>query len=159
MVKGKKIYENLPPGMVNRGDFTRGIPFYGAKGDFNFTLGRSQFTPGISIKQSPLTDMSKNGDPGFSPMDNMLSRVRQFFKPGNRVRGTRINSLLRDEPKTVVGKIVKIEPNYANDSIRVWIKDQLTQRVFEIYLESMEKVYENGGLALGFNQFVETLYD
>ena len=114
MVGGKKIHESLAPGMVNRGDFTRGIPFYGTKGDFNFTLGRSQFTPGISIKQAPLTDMSRDGDPGFTPMDNMLSRVRRFFKPGDRVRGVKVNSLLRGEPKTAVGKVVKIQPNYSN---------------------------------------------
>ena len=160
MVRGKKTYESLAPGMVNRGDFTRGIPFYGTKGDFNFTLGRSQFTPGISIKQAPLTDMSRDGDPGFSPMDNMLSRVRRFFKPGDRVRGVKVNSMLRDgDPKTIVGKVVKIQPSYSNDSIRVWIIDQKSKKTHEIYVESMEKIYENGGLALGFNQFVETLYD
>jgi hypothetical protein len=160
MVKGKKIYESLAPGMVNRGDFTRGIPFYGTKGDFNFTLGRSQFTPGISIKQTSLTDMSRPGDPGFSPMDNMLSRVKRFFKPGDRVRGVKVNSMLRDgESKTVVGKVIKIEPNYSNDSIRVFIKDPKTLKVHEIYVESMEKIYESRGLALDFNNFIETLYD
>jgi hypothetical protein len=160
MVKGKKIYESLAPGMVNRGDFTRGIPFYGTKGDFNFTLGRSQFTPGISIKQSPLTDMSRPGDPGFSQMDNMLSKVKRFFKPGDRVRGVKVNSMLRDgESKSVVGKVIKIEPNYSNDSIRVFIKDQKTLKVHEIYVGSMEKIYEGRGLALDFNNFIETLYD
>ena len=155
----KKINENLPPGMINRGDFTRGIPFYGVKGDFNFTLGRSQFTPGISIKQTPLTDMSRPGDPGFTPMDNMLGRLRHYFKPGDRVRGVMVNSLLRDKPKMVVGKVVKIQPNYANDSIRVWVKDQKTLKVCEIYVESMQKIYESVSPALSFNKFIETLHD
>jgi hypothetical protein len=155
----KKIYENLPPGMINRGDFTRGIPFYGIKGDFNFTLGRSQFTPGISIKQTPLTDMSRPGDPGFTPMDYMMGRLKSYFKPGDRVRGVEVNSLLRDRPKTIIGKIVKIKPDYSNDSIRVWVKDQKTLKMYEIYVESMEKIYESQGLALSFNQFVQTLHD
>ena len=57
----EKLNENRISPLVNRGDFTRGIPFYGSKGDFNFTIGRSQFTPGISIKQATLTDLSHNG--------------------------------------------------------------------------------------------------
>jgi hypothetical protein len=155
----KKIYENLPPGMINRGDFTRGIPFYGVKGDFNFTLGRSQFTPGVSVKQTPLTDMSRPGDPGFTPMDYMMGRLKRFFKPGDRVRGVLVNSMIRDNPKTVIGKIVKILPNYSNDSIRIWVKDQKTLKVSEVYLESIEKIYENQGQALSFNKFIQTLHD
>jgi hypothetical protein len=93
-------------------------------------------------------------------MDNMLSRVKRFFKPGDRVRGVKVNSMLRDgESKTVVGKVVKIEPNYSNDSIRVFIKDPKTLKVHEIYVESMEKIYESRGLALDFNNFIDTLYD
>ena len=65
----KKINENSISPMVSRGDFTNGLPFYGSKGDFNFTVGRSKFTPGISIKSTPLTDMSVKGDPGFSQFD------------------------------------------------------------------------------------------
>lgn len=154
----KKINENLPPGMINRGDFTRGIPFYGNKGDFNFVLGRSQFTPGISIKQSALTDMSKPGDTGFTQMDRMLSKLRNYFKPGDRIRGVLVNSEITGEPKIVVGKILKIEPNYSNDSIRVWIKDQKTLKVKEVRVESIEKIYENL-FAMNFNDFVQTLYD
>ncbi len=155
----KKINENLPPGMINRGDFTRGIPFYGVKGDFNFTLGRSQFTPGISIKQAPLTDMSRPGDPGFTQMDYMLSRIKRYFKPGDRVRGVKVNSLLKGEPKMTIGKVVKIEPNYSNDTIRVWIRDPKTLKMCEIYVESMEKIYESLGPALSFDGFIQTLND
>ena len=54
-----KVNENMGVNSImQRGDFMRGIPFYGTKGDFNFTLGRSQFTPGVSIKQLPLTNAS-----------------------------------------------------------------------------------------------------
>ncbi len=42
----------------------------------NFTTGRSQFTPGISVKQAPLTDMSIKGDPGFTPFDNHVGSGR-----------------------------------------------------------------------------------
>ena len=166
----KKINESLPSAMTTRGDFTRGIPFYGTKGDFNFTMGRSNFTPGISIKQAPLTDMSRKGDPGLSAMDRFLGHLKFYFKPGDRVRGIKVNSNLRngqitfqpypnlrENPKTIIGKICKIKPNYSNDSVRVWIKNQKTLDVQEIYVTSMERIYE--GLALKFNQFIEALYD
>jgi hypothetical protein len=153
----KKINESLPGSMTTRGDFTRGIPFYGTKGDFNFTMGRSNFTPGISIKQAPLTDMSRKGDPGFSAMDRYLGNLKFYFKPGDRVRGIKVNSNLQENPKVVIGKICKIKPNYSNDSIRVWIKDQRTLKVQEIYVGSMQRIYED--VALSFNQFIQALYD
>jgi hypothetical protein len=151
----KKVNENRISPLMSRGDFTRGIPFYGTKGDFNFTSGRSQFTPGISIKQVPFTDMSVKGDPGFSDLDIMMSRLRQFFKPGDRIRGIEVNSHLgRDDVKYTVGKLHKIKANYSNDSIRVWVKDPKTLKIKEVYMDSIERLYENR--ALTFTQFINS---
>ena len=77
---------------MSHGDFARGLPFYGTKGDFNFTVGRSQFTPGVSVKQTPLTDMSVKGDSGFSELDMEISKLKMYFRPGDRVRGIIVNS-------------------------------------------------------------------
>ncbi len=151
----KSVNENRISPITTRGDFTRGIPFYGTKGDFNFTVGRSQFTPGISIKNAPLTDMSVKGDPGRSDFDMKVSKVKFYFKPGDRVRGIRVNSMLDgSNGKMIVGKIVKILPNYSNDSIRVWIKNPKTLKVDEVYVDSIERIYESSYKALSFSQFI-----
>jgi hypothetical protein len=139
-------------------DFGRGLPFYGTKGDFNFTVGRSQFTPGVSISQVPLTDMSIKGDPGQSSLDLALSKLKFYFKPGDRVRGTIVNSKINSENgKVMVGKLDKIVPNYANGSIRAWIKNPSTLESIEIYVDTIERIYEShSNRALNFAQFINS---
>jgi len=153
-----KLNENMGVNsMMQRGDFMRGIPFYGTKGDFNFTLGRSQFTPGVSIKQLPLTDMSHKGDPGRSQLDNQLSLLKMYYKPGDRIRGVEVNSGLGDKTeKYRVGKLVKFTPDYASGIIRAWLKNPKTLEEFEIYPETVERVYESSSRALSFNQFLHS---
>ena len=151
----QKVEENSISPLMSRGDFTRGIPFYGTKGDFNFTAGRSQFTPGISIKQVPFVDLSVRGDAGFSDLDLMMSRLRNFFKAGDRIRGIELNSHLgKDSHRYVVGKLHKIKPDYSNDTIRVWVRDPKTLKVTEVYVESIERLYETR--ALTFDQFINS---
>lgn len=139
-------------------DFGRGLPFYGTKGDFNFTVGRSQFTPGVSIKQTPLTDMSIKGDPGLSPFDLEISKLRFYYKPGDRVRGTIVNSQISSENgRVIVGKLDKIVPNYSTNTIRAWVKNPSTLESTEIYVESIERIYENvSSRALSFSQFINS---
>lgn len=150
----KKLDENY--GYATRGDFTRGIPFYGIKGDFNFTVGRSKFTPGISIKQVPLSDLSVKGDPGFSDFDLSVNKIKTYFRPGQRIRGILVNSQLESENgKMVVGKLHKVQPDYSSQNIRVWIKDPKTLEVKEVYPETIERIYESHR-ALSFEQFINS---
>lgn len=154
----KEVNENMMSGgahMTNRGDFTRNIPFYGPKGDFNFSLGRSRFTPGISIKQVHVTDMSHNGDPGFTEFDRDLSRIRHFFKPGDRIRGTLVNSQLESEDgKTIVGKLDRIFADHSTNSIRAYIVNPKNLKVQEVYIESIERLHESYHRAMSFEQFI-----
>jgi len=139
-------------------DFARGLPFYGTKGDFNFTVGKSQFTPGVSIKQTPLTDMSIKGDPGLSPFDLELSKLRFYYKPGDRVRGTIVNSQLTSENgRVIIGKLDKIVADYGANSIRAWVKNPSTLESIEIYINSIERIYESvSRRALSFSQFINS---
>ena len=152
----ESVNEHSVNSPFTRGDFTRGIPFYGTKGDFNFTVGRSKFTPGISIKQTPLTDMSIKGDPGYTQFDNDISKLKAYFKPGDRIRGLEVNSQAgRDRGKIIVGKLYKLQPDYSNHSIRVWIKDPKSLKLHEVYVESIERIYESfTHRALTFSQFI-----
>jgi hypothetical protein len=146
----------MPSSMANRGDFTSG-PFRNTKGDYNFTLSRSSFTPGISIKLVPLKDLSKNGDPGYSELDKLLGKLRYYFKPGDRVRGMLVNSHITGKEKTILGRIHKIIPDYNDNTIRILIKNPKNLKIQEIYVNSMEKIYEaNSYWALSFSEFINS---
>ncbi|CAB4159268.1 hypothetical protein UFOVP699_79 [uncultured Caudovirales phage] len=152
-----RIDEHISSAMMSR-DFSKGLPFYGTKGDFSFTAGRSQFTPGISIKQTPLTDLSVKGDSGFSQLDMAISKLRMYFKPGNRIRGKVVNSLIHSENgKIAVGNLAKIEPNYSTNEIRCWIRNPKTGEMTEVYVDSIERIYESSSTkALNFSQFINS---
>jgi hypothetical protein len=152
----EKINESSP--MMTRGDFSRGLPFYGTRGDFNFTTGKSQFTPGISVKLVPLMDMSVKGDPGLSEFDMALAKIKMFFKPGDRVRGTIVNSQLESEHgRVMVGRLEKIVPNYKDSTIRAWVRNPSTLESFEIYVDTIERLYESeSSRALSFQQFINS---
>jgi hypothetical protein len=158
MIKVYRLNEWANSGAITGGNFARNLPFYGAGGDFNFTVSRSQFTPGISISMAPLTDMSVKGDPGFSPFDLELSKLKFYFKPGDRVRGKVINSTLDSENgKIVVGKLHKIVPDYSTNSIRAWIKNPSTLESTEIYVDTIERIYESSSKkALDFSKFINS---
>ena len=155
----KKINENMSAGAMtafqNR-DHMRGLPFYGEKGDFNFVTGKSQFTPGVSIKSLPLSDMSRKGDPGIGEFDRNVNLIKNYYQPGDRVRGTLVNSQIGSKgPRTVVGKLSKVEINRRDNTIKVYIKDPSTLEVMEIYVDSMERLYEsNPWRAKSFSQFI-----
>lgn len=155
----KKINENMSAGAMtafqNR-DHMRGLPFYGEKGDFNFVTGKSQFTPGVSIKSLPLSDMSRKGDPGIGEFDRNVNLIKNYYQPGDRVRGTLVNSQIGSRgPRTVVGKLSKVEINRRDNTIKVYIKDPSTLEVMEIYVDSMERLYEsNPWRAKSFSQFI-----
>ena len=137
-------------------DYMRGIPFYGEKGDFNFVTGRSQFTPGVSIKLLPLSDMSRNGDPGIGEFDRNVNIIKQYYKPGDRVRGILVNSQIKSKNgKVVTGKLSRVEIDHRNHTIRAFIKDPQTLDTQEIYIDTMERLYESRlGLALSFSEFI-----
>lgn len=149
------INENTALNQFQHRDYMRGLPFYGQKGDFNFVMGRSQFTPGISIKMVPLSDMSHNGDVGISEFENGVNTIKKFFKPGDRVRGILVNSQLKSENgRTIVGKLINIDVNQRNHTIKAYIKDPVTLKKQEIYIDTMERIYESGNSALSFSEFL-----
>lgn len=139
-------------------DYMRGLPFYGQKGDFNFVTGRSQFTPGVSIKQVPLSDMSRNGDPGISEFDRNVNLIKYHYKLGDRVRGILVNSQTGTPGgRIVVGRLVEVKVDRRNHTIKVYIKDPKTLERREIYVDTMERLYEsNGFMAKNFLQFINS---
>lgn len=140
------IYENnIVMTYAQHKDFSRGLPFYGEKGDFNFVVGRSQFTPGISIKILPLSDLSRNADVGISEFQQYVNTINNMFKPGDRIRGIEMNSLLKEDEdgEQVVGRFDTIKVDYDNKQIRAFLKDPVTMKKTEVYPDTMERIMES----------------
>jgi hypothetical protein len=139
-------------------DYMRGMPFYGQKGDFNFVTGRSQFTPGVSIKQVALSDMSRSGDPGISEFDRNINIIKYHYKPGDKVRGILVNSQLETKGgRVVVGRLVEVKVDRRNHTIKAYIKDPRSLKKREIYIDTMERLYESNSFkAMSFSQFINS---
>jgi len=162
------IYENnIVMTYAQHKDFTRGLPFYGEKGDFNFVMGRSQFTPGISIKALPLSDLSRNADVGISEFRQYVNTINNMFKPGDRIRGIEMNSMLKeddDEGTQVVGRFDNIKVDYENKQIRAFVRDPETMKTTEVYANTMERLMEsksyapsNSSVISSFEDFIRTI--
>tara|TARA_R110000751_G_scaffold100550_1_gene194466 strand:- start:284 stop:781 length:498 start_codon:yes stop_codon:yes gene_type:complete len=162
------IYENnVVMTYAQHRSFQKGIPFYGQSGDFNFVMGKSQFTPGISIKLLPLADLSLNVEAGFSEFDMYINTLKKMFKPGDRVRGVKMNSMVKedDDGKQVVGKFQDIKIDYSNKQIRAFLTNPSTLEKTEVYPDTMERLYENksfrkvsskNSVVLDFETFIST---
>jgi len=136
-------------------DQMAGLPFTGQSGDFNFVTGRSQFTPGISIKQLPLSDLSLNSDVGMTEFETNVNVIKHYFRPGMRVRGMLVNSQLDSKNgRVVIGKLDKIDINRRDHTIKVYIKDPETLDTQEIYIDSLERLYESKYRAFSFSEFI-----
>ena len=154
----KRVNENSSAlGHFQNRDHMRGLPFYGQKGDFNFTVGRSQFTPGVSIKQLPLSDMSRHGDPGIGEFDQNVNKIKFWYKPGDLIRGVLVNSQLKSENgKVIIGKLKNVKVDRRNHTIQVFVLEPKTRKVQEIYVDTMERIFESVNRALTFSQFLRS---
>jgi len=138
-------------------DQMAGLPFTGQSGDFNFVTGRSQFTPGVSIKQHPRSDLSLNTDIGITEFESKVNVIKHYFRPGMRVRGILVNSQLDSENgRVVIGKLEKLDINLRDHTIKVYIKDPETLETQEIYIDSLERLYESKYRAFSFSEFINS---
>jgi hypothetical protein len=161
----EKIFENMVMNFSQHRDFAKGLPFYGEKGDFNFVMGRSQFTPGISIKQLPLSDLSVNGDVGITDFETYANLIKRVYKRGDRVRAIKVNSMLKedDDGEQVVGKLDNVDVQYGEEKIRAFIIDPETRKKSEIYPDTLERIFESNsfyakqGMIPSFDTFAQSL--
>jgi len=153
----KYIKENSAMGQFNSRDHMRGLPYYGAKGDFNFVTGRSRFSPGISIKNLPLSDMSRNTDVGISGFRTNVNNINKTYRRGDRVRGILVNSQVdSDNGKTILGLLKTIIVDERNHTIKIYINDPTTNDEREIYVDTMERIFESSHLAMSFIQYIKS---
>ena len=75
-----------------------------------------------------------------------VNTINNMFKPGDRIRGIEMNSMLKEEDEDgtqVVGRFDKIKVDYDNQQIRAFIKDPSTMKTTEVYPGTMERIMES----------------
>ena len=135
----------------------RGLPFYG-KGDFNFIASKSNFTNGISIQVLPLSDLSRPQTVNVDDFEEEVKQMNRTFKPGSRIGGIKINSPFKGKKgqgEPVFGKFEGFKVDKKTKTIRAFITDPKSLKVFEVYPETLSRLNESKShLAKTFLEFV-----
>lgn len=123
----------------------RGLPFYG-KGDFNFIASRSNFSTGISIKLLPLSDLSRVQPVDTDEFDQEIKELNTLFKKGSRLSGVKVNSVFKNKggkPDHIIGKFDGFKIDRKQKTIRAFVRDPKTMKVFEVYPETLSRLNES----------------
>lgn len=135
----------------------KGLPFYG-KGDFNFVVSRSQFSPGIAISVLPLSDLSRPQVVDINEFDQDIKALNNAFRKGSRLSGVIVNSTFtnkKHEPEQVIGKFESFKVDQKQKTIRAFIRDPKSMKIVEVYPETLTRLTESKShLAKTFLDFV-----
>jgi len=124
------------------------LPLYG-RSDTSFGNGRSAFTGGISIKLLPLvSNNTKFEDIHPDAFQDSLKEMTSIFRKGIRTQGVIVNSTFegngkKKNPDYAVGSFDKFVVDNKNKTVRAFIRDIKTQRVFEVYPSSLQRLNES----------------
>jgi len=123
----------------------QGLPFFG-RSDFNFAAAKSPYSPGITIKILPLSDLSRVGAVDVDSFADGISQLNQKFKRGSRISGIQVNSHIADKkrnPKVVIGKFEALKIDRETKSIRAFIRDPKSLKLVEVYPETLTRLTES----------------
>jgi hypothetical protein len=85
-----------------------------------------------------------------------INLIKNYFKPGDRIRGVQVNSTLDTENgRVIVGKLDSIKVNRKERTIKVFVRDPKSLEKKEIYVDTMERIFESHK-AMSFFQFVNS---
>lgn len=123
----------------------QGLPFFG-RSDFNFAAAKSPYSPGITIKILPLSDLSRVAAVDVDSFADGINQLNQKFKRGSRISGIQVNSQIADKkrnPKVVIGKFEALKIDRETKSIRAFIRDPKSLKLVEVYPETLTRLTES----------------
>lgn len=123
----------------------QGLPFFG-RSDFNFAAAKSPYSPGITIKILPLSDLSRVAAVDVDSFAAGINQLNQKFKRGSRISGIQVNSQIADKkrnPKVVIGKFEALKIDRETKSIRAFIRDPKSLKLVEVYPETLTRLTES----------------
>lgn len=123
----------------------QGLPFFG-RSDFNFAAAKSPYSPGITIKILPLSDLSRVAPVNIDSFENGINQLNQRFKKGSRISGIQVNSHVIDKkknPNVVIGKFETLKVDRQTKTIRAFIRDPKSLKLVEVYPETLTRLTES----------------
>lgn len=125
-----------------KNSFTSSIPFQG-RGDFGFVASQSNFTPGITIKLLPLSDLSLPQEVETSEFDQLINDLNDQFRPGKRLSGVEVNTQhQKGGSNKVFGRFIGFQLDRKHQVIRAFIRDSQSNKKVEVYPSSLMSVNE-----------------
>ena len=138
-------------------NFYDNIP-YGGQGGMEWITKKGIFTMPMLIKMLPVRDMSR--PPARQPQsdfDSLIYNIRT-----NLPRGSKVKAIKVVENKAVDGFVSDIKIDYEKQRIRIFVRDNETNQVDEVYPESVYRdisVRESQSYVLTLSEFVEKTND
>lgn len=126
-----------------KNSFISQIPFQG-RGEMGFVASQSNFTPGITIKILPLSDLSLPQQVEVSEFDQLINDLNNQFRPGRRLSGVEVNSQhQKGGSHKIFGRFVGFELDRKHQVIRAFIRDSVSNQKVEVYPASLMTVNES----------------
>lgn len=127
----------------------------------NFGTGRSPFTGGIAIKLLPLVSKNtKFEEIHPDAFQDSFKEMKSVFRKGTRTQGVIINSTFegngrKRNPDYAVGSFDKFIIDQKNKTVRAFIRDVKTQKIYEVYPNSLQRLNES--VIFESNQYVKSI--
>lgn len=126
-----------------KNSFISQIPFQG-RGEMGFVASQSNFTPGITIKILPLSDLSLPQEVEISEFDQLVNDLNNQFRPGKRLSGVEVNTQhQKGGSNKVFGRFIGFELDRKHQVIRAFIRDSVSNQKVEVYPASLMTVNES----------------
>ena len=106
----------------------------------------------------PLSDLSRPQTVNVDDFEEEVKQMNRTFKPGSRIGGIKINSPFKGKKgqgEPVFGKFEGFKVDKKTKTIRAFITDPKSLKVFEVYPETLSRLNEaKSHLAKTFLEFV-----
>lgn len=139
--------KGLPTSTFN--NFYNKLPFTGRSDYFGSISSIQNFGPALVIKMVPFRDMSIDYEYNESDFDKLMTNVMNNLPLGSPVTAIRMNTVRNKRGgKMVSGQVSKIEPNYENQSIKIFVIDRKSGEDLEVYPESIFREIEREAVSV-----------
>ena len=134
-------------------NFYNNMPYTG-QGGMEWIVKRGMFTTPMTIKMIPVRDMSlPPAKSEFTDFDALVLNIRQ-----NLPMGTKVQAIKVVENTAVNGSVCDIKIDYEKQRIRIFVRNEDNNDIFEVYPESIHRndaVRESKSYVMSLSEFTK----